>query len=89
MKNIWQVVKTKMKSLATKIELERFNIKVDLSFWVFLPYKETINYVINNKTYKPTSYRFLCFAVIVVTSGHEVDYKFSEDLKKVFNKKNV
>lgn len=87
MKSIWQHLKTKIQKLLPKIELERFNVKIDLSFWVFLPYKETINYVIDNKSYKPISYRFLCVAVIVVTSGHEVDYNLNRDIKRVLDKK--
>lgn len=88
MTSIWQNLKIKIKKLLTKVKLERLNLKIDLSFWTFVPYKEPINYVIDGKTYKPTSYRFLCFALIVVTSQHEQDYALNHDLKRVFTKKN-
>lgn len=61
------------------------NLKVDLTFWTMIPYVETINYVINGKTYKPSSYRFLCFALILVTSD-DVTYEIDKDLEKVFSK---
>lgn len=86
MKNTWEAVKTRIKTLLTKVKLERLNLKIDLTFWTFIPYKETITYVIDNKTYKPTSYRFLCCALIVVTSGHEVDYKLNKEIGKVLSK---
>jgi len=69
-----------------KIALERVNLKVDLTFWTFLPYVETISYIINNKTYRPSSYRFLCFALIIVTSKDEVSYELDKNIEKVFNK---
>ena len=57
----------------SKTKLERVNLKIDLSFWTFLPYREPINYVINGRTFKPVSYRFLCLALIIVTSKDEVE----------------
>ena len=66
--------------------LKRVNLKIDVTFWAFKPYKEVMNYVIDNVSYKPVSYRFLCFAFIIVTEGDMVTYTFNDDLKRVLQK---
>jgi hypothetical protein len=66
--------------------LKRVNLKLDLTFWAIKPYREVMNYVIDNVTYKPVSYRFLCFALIIVTKGDVVNYTFDSDLKRVLQK---
>jgi hypothetical protein len=64
--------------------LKRINVKIDLSFFTIIPYKETLNYIIDGKGYRPVSYRFLCFAVIIVTTYDEVKYDIDKNLERVF-----
>lgn len=75
------------KNQENKKRLERVNLKIDLTFITFIPYREEINYVINGRNYRPSSYRFLCFALIVVTSNDEVIYEIDKEIEKVFKRK--
>jgi hypothetical protein len=55
---------------------------------VMIPYSEHISYIINNIVYKPVSYRFLCFAVIIVTDSNKiVEYQTNPELAKLNKKK--
>lgn len=64
-------------------------MKVDLSFWAIIPYTELITYIIDNTVYKPVSYRFLCFAIIIVKESNMlVEYELNEGLKEFANKED-
>ncbi len=79
---------TKNKLLKSLQSVQRLNVKIDISFWVMIPYSEHISYIINNIVYKPVSYRFLCFAVIIVTDSNKiVEYQTNPELAKLNKKK--
>jgi hypothetical protein len=76
----------KLEKLKELLKLQRINVKVDLTFWVLKPYTEEITYEINREFYKPVSYRFLCFALVVLGPAHKIPYEADEDVKKAFKK---
>lgn len=59
-------------------------MKVDLTFWAMMPYTEKITYDIAGAKYSPVSYRFLCFALIVVTEDNHIELNISPEAKKAF-----
>lgn len=59
---------TKLKNWLPK----RINLKINLDFWAIIGYVERVHYVIDNVSYTPVSYRWLCFAVIVVKHSNEL-----------------
>lgn len=66
--------------------IKRINLKINLDFWVLLPYLEVMHYVINGENYHPTSCRILCFAVIVVFKDNKLGIQSNiqnKDLEKV------
>lgn len=81
MKNLWKKLKEK--------KILRINVKVDLTFYAFKPYKEKMVYVLDGKSYTPTSFRFLCFALIVVKDGDLVEQTIpnQKDIAKLLSKK--
>ena len=55
-----------------------------MTFWAILPYTEKITYDIAGTKYSPVSYRFLCFAFILVTSSNEITINIPNETKKAF-----
>lgn len=78
-----------LQNLIQKVKrLKRVNLLIDLHFWALKPYSDIIQYHVERKTYFPTSYRFLCFALVFLTeedADRNIEFKDKEKLKKTFN----
>jgi len=59
-----------------------------MTFWAIMPYTEKITYDISGNKYSPISYRWLCFALIIVTEGNQIQLEIPSSVKKVFVNKS-